>query len=90
MYSRHITMQVKQNMLPKFPEVIENEIPPPQAEGFPEEIIWTAPNETEWSRSACGRKRIADNQTRESIRSREDRKPVRQGLADSEDIESGA
>ena len=49
MYSRHITMQVKQNMLPKFPEVIENEILPllRRQKGFLEEIILTAPNKTE-------------------------------------------
>jgi hypothetical protein len=49
MYSRHITMQIKKNVLPKFPEVIENEILPllRRQKGFLEELILMAPNKTE-------------------------------------------
>ena len=49
MYSRHITMQVKQNMLPKFPEVIENEILPllRRQKGFLDELVLMAPEKTE-------------------------------------------
>jgi hypothetical protein len=49
MYSQHITMQIKKNVLPKFPEVIENEILPllRRQKGFLEERILMAPNKTE-------------------------------------------
>jgi len=68
MYSRHITMQVKQNMLPKFPEVIENEILPllRRQKGFLEEIILTAPNKTELvAISLWENKEFAENYNRE-------------------------
>jgi hypothetical protein len=49
MYSRHITMQLKKNLLPKFPEVIEKEILPllRRQKGFLEELILMAPGKTE-------------------------------------------
>lgn len=68
MYSRHITMQVKQNMLPKFPEVIENEILPllRRQKGFLEELILTSPNKTELvAISLWENKEFAENYNRE-------------------------
>ena len=49
MYSRHITMQINKNVLPKFPEVIQNQILPllRRQKGFLEELILMAPNKTE-------------------------------------------
>jgi heme-degrading monooxygenase HmoA len=49
MYSRHITMQIKKNVLPKFPEMIENEILPllRRQKGFLDELILTTPDKTE-------------------------------------------
>jgi hypothetical protein len=49
MFSRHITMQIKKNLLPKFPEVIENEILPllRRQKGFLDELVLTAPDKTE-------------------------------------------
>jgi hypothetical protein len=61
-------MQVKQNMLPKFPEVIENEILPllRRQKGFLEEIILTAPNKTELvAISLWENKEFAENYNRE-------------------------
>jgi hypothetical protein len=49
MFSRHITLQIKKNLLPEFPAVIEKEILPllRRQKGFLDEIIMLAPDKTE-------------------------------------------
>jgi len=49
MYSRHITMQIKNNWVPEFPQVIEKEVLPllRRQKGFLDELILLAPGKTE-------------------------------------------
>src|SRR5579864_2986658 len=49
MFSRQITMQIKKNWTPEFPNVIEKEVLPllRRQKGFLEELILLAPNKTE-------------------------------------------
>jgi heme-degrading monooxygenase HmoA len=49
MFSRHITMQIKKNLVSEFPKVIEKEILPllRRQKGFLDELVLMAPDKTE-------------------------------------------
>jgi hypothetical protein len=49
MFSRHITLQIKKNSLPEFPQVIEKEVLPllRRQKGFLDELLLIAPEKTE-------------------------------------------
>jgi len=49
MFSRHITMQIKRNLISEFPKVIEKEILPllRRQKGFLDELVLMAPEKTE-------------------------------------------
>jgi hypothetical protein len=49
MFSRHITMQIKKNFAPMFPEAIEREILPllRRQKGFLDELVLVAPDKSE-------------------------------------------
>ncbi|MGA7622019.1 MAG: hypothetical protein WB630_13755 [Candidatus Acidiferrales bacterium] len=49
MFSRHISMQIKKNLVPEFPQVIEREVLPllRRQKGFLDELVLVAPDKTE-------------------------------------------
>ena len=59
MYSRHVTLQIKNNMVREFPHVFERELLPllRKQKGFLDELILAARGRRKRLPSACGRPR---------------------------------